>query len=85
MKPADLFDRLRAEGVHKVAFQDFVVLLKVLGFNELRSRSSHHIFGHPQVRELMNIQNVKGKVKPYQARQLMKLVDEYNLSVEDTE
>lgn len=30
----------------------------------------------------MNVQSVRGQVKPYQARQLLKLIDEYNLSIE---
>jgi len=29
---------------------------------------SHHIFVHPQVQELVNLQNVGGKAKPYQIR-----------------
>lgn len=68
--------------MQNVAFADFILLMKALGFSERRSRGSHHLFVHPQVKEFMNVQGVKGKVKPYQARQLLKLVDEYNLSIE---
>jgi len=46
-------------------------------------KGSHHIFVHPRVRELVNLQNVDGKAKPYQIRQFLALVESYNLSLED--
>jgi len=46
-----------------------------------RVRGSHHIFAHPNVRELVNPQEVNGKAKPYQIKQLLALVEGYNLSV----
>jgi hypothetical protein len=42
---------------------------------------SHHIFAHEGVRELVNLQDVGGKAKPYQVRQLLDLVERYNLSL----
>jgi len=33
------------------------------------------------VRELLNLQDVAGKAKPYQVRQLLDLVERYNLSI----
>jgi len=38
---------------------------------------------HPEVRELVNLQNVGGKAKPYQVRQFLRLVERYNLTMED--
>lgn len=84
MKPAALLNRIRGGNVQNVVFVDFISLMKALGFTERRSRSSHHLFAHPEVTELMNVQKVKGQVKPYQVRQLLKLIDEYNLSIEDS-
>jgi hypothetical protein len=46
-------------------------------------KGSHHILVHPGVRELLNLQNVGGKVKPYQVRQFLELVERYNLVLED--
>jgi len=37
----------------------------------------------PDVHELVNLQNVKGQAKPYQVRQCLKLVERYNLRLED--
>ncbi len=41
------------------------------------------MFAHPTLRELVNLQEVGGKAKPYQVRQLLDLVERYNLQFED--
>jgi hypothetical protein len=46
-------------------------------------KGSHHIFVHASESELVNLQEVKGKAKPYQVRQFLKLVEAYNLRLED--
>jgi hypothetical protein len=60
-------------------FSDMVKLAEAFGFRLSRSGGSHHIFVHPQVRELLNLQEVRGKAKPYQIAQFLKLVEKYNL------
>jgi predicted RNA binding protein YcfA (HicA-like mRNA interferase family) len=45
----------------------------------VRTSGSHHIFSHPDVAELVNLQDVKGEAKPYQIRQFLRLVEKYNL------
>jgi len=40
---------------------------------------------HPDVRELVNLQEVGGKAKPYQVKQLMELVERYNLALREDE
>lgn len=34
---------------------------------------------HDGVEELLNFQNVGGKAKPYQVKQLIKIIEKYNL------
>ena len=46
-------------------FNEMVTLVEVFGFRLSRVKGSHHIFVHPQVRELVNLQDVGGKAKPY--------------------
>ncbi len=46
-------------------------------------RGSHHVFVHPILRELVNLQEVSGKAKPYQVRQLLDLVERYNLQLDN--
>jgi hypothetical protein len=36
-------------------------------------------FVHPNIPELVNLQEVKGEAKPYQIRQFLRLVERYNL------
>jgi hypothetical protein len=38
---------------------------------------------HPDIPELVNLQSVRGQAKPYQVRQLMRLVERYDLKLED--
>jgi hypothetical protein len=66
-----------------VRFGDMVTLAEAFGFHLSRTNGSHHIFVHPHVPELLNLQNFKGKAKPYQVRQFVTLVEEYNLDLGD--
>jgi len=58
-------------------------LVEAFGFELRRKSGSHHIFVHPDVRELLNLQEIRGQVKPYQIRQLLRLVERYALSLAD--
>lgn len=66
-----------------VAFGDMVNLIQSFGFRLSRTRGSHHIFTHPDIPELLNLQEMGGQAKPYQIRQFLKLVERYNLRLED--
>lgn len=70
-------------GSRNVRFEEMVRLVEGFGFRRGRISGSHHIFTHPDVPELVNLQNVHGQAKPYQIRQFMKLVEKYNLSLAD--
>jgi len=65
-----------------VRFSDAVSLSKAFGFVLDRINGSHHIFKHPDNPALLNLQNVKGKAKPYQLKQLIQLIERYNLKME---
>jgi predicted RNA binding protein YcfA (HicA-like mRNA interferase family) len=84
MKPCKILEQILA-GSLNVSFRDFCKLVEAFGFQLSRVSGSHHIFIHPNVRELVNAQEVGGKAKPYQIRQFLKLVEEYNLELEDDE
>ena len=62
-----------------------VNLVQGFGFTLSRTDGSHHIFTQPDIPELVNLQNVKGQAKPYQIRQFLKLVEKYNLKLEENE
>jgi hypothetical protein len=58
-------------------------LVEAFGFELRRTSGSHYVFLHPNVRELLNLQDVRGQVKPYQARQVVRLIERYALRMED--
>jgi predicted RNA binding protein YcfA (HicA-like mRNA interferase family) len=70
-------------GSKNVRFADMVGLVEAFGFRLSRTSGSHHIFVHPDISELVNLQNVQGQAKPYQVRQFLKLVEKYDLELED--
>ncbi|ESQ12875.1 MAG: type II toxin-antitoxin system HicA family toxin [Thiohalocapsa sp. PB-PSB1] len=70
-------------GSKNVRFSDAVAVAEAFGFRLDQVNGSHHIFVHPGIPELLNLQDLKGKVKPYQLQQLLKLVEIHNLQLED--
>jgi hypothetical protein len=68
-------------GSRNFRFGDLVTLAEAFGFRLARISGSHHIFEHPDVPELLNLQNLKGKAKAYQVQQFLELVEEYNLEL----
>jgi len=53
-------------GSKNLRFSEMITLVEAFGFRLSRVKGSHHIFAHPQVQELINLQSVGGKAKPYQ-------------------
>jgi predicted RNA binding protein YcfA (HicA-like mRNA interferase family) len=64
-----------------IGFDELCHVLTSLGFSE-RVRSSHHIFSHPKVLELINLQRDGSKAKPYQVRQVRAIILQYKLGDE---
>ncbi len=82
MKKKKILERALS-GSKNIRFGDMVSLVEAFGFRLSRVNGSHHIFIHPHVTELVNLQNVEGKAKPYQIRQFLRLVERYNLELGD--
>src|ERR1041385_1401451 len=59
MNKRRLLKRLSQGALHNVAFNDRIGLVEGFGFNLLRVAGSHHVFGHPGISELVNLQEVK--------------------------
>lgn len=83
MQPRKLLPRISRGDVQNVAFGDFCKLLDALGFSLARTAGSHRIYAHPSLSELVNVQDVGGEAKPYQVRQVIRLVERYNLKLGD--
>jgi len=82
MKKQKLLQKLLS-GTKNIRFSEAAVCAEAFGFKLDRINGSHHIFTHPDIPELLNLQNVKGKAKPYQIKQLLQLVEAHNLQMEE--
>ncbi|MFB3886126.1 MAG: type II toxin-antitoxin system HicA family toxin [Thermodesulfobacteriota bacterium] len=83
MNRRKLLKRLSEGQLKNVAFGDMINMVEGFGFKLARVSGSHHIFSNPGIPELVNLQEVKGEAKPYQIRQFLRIVERYNLTLED--
>jgi predicted RNA binding protein YcfA (HicA-like mRNA interferase family) len=65
-----------------VDFADLIRLLQLLGFKEVGGSGSHRVFVRSGVEEILTLQEVHGQAKPYQVRQVVALIRQYNLDWE---
>ncbi|TAN44822.1 MAG: type II toxin-antitoxin system HicA family toxin [Nitrospirae bacterium] len=68
-----------------VRFQDICKLAEAFGFVYKGGKGSHTAYCRNGIFEILNFQNVNGMAKPYQVKQLLKLIEEYNLSLSKEE
>jgi hypothetical protein len=61
-----------------IDFEDLCHLLRILEFSE-RIKGSHHIFTKAGIDEIINIQPIGSKAKPYQVKQVRNLILKYKL------
>lgn len=64
-----------------VHFRTIQRVVTAFGFVLKRISGSHHLYQRPGVPEPLNLQNVRGKAKPYQVRQFLALVEKYHLEL----
>lgn len=65
-----------------IRFDDLRGLMRHLGFEE-RVRGSHHLFDREGIVEIVNLQRRGGHAKPYQVRQVRRLILKYKLGADD--
>lgn len=83
MRPERLLARIQSGLVSNVKFSDLCRLMESLGFELRRVSGSHHIFVHPNIPEIVNLQDVAGEAKPYQIRQVRRLVRIHDLGLDE--
>lgn len=67
---------------HNFSFTELCNLAEAVGFEFKRQNGSHLIYKHIYIQgreSRMNFQNYKGKAKPYQIRQLVDFIEQYDL------
>lgn len=70
-----------------VNFNDLLTIVEAFGFALDRIKGSHRVYKHPDVSsEFLVLQPDKNRqAKPYQIKQFLSLIEEYNLHMGDTE
>ena len=72
---------LRGSSDAGIRFDDLRALLRRLGFAE-RIKGSHHIFAREGVDEILNLQPKGSMAKPYQVKQVRRVLVQYRLAEE---
>ncbi|HSV96379.1 MAG TPA: type II toxin-antitoxin system HicA family toxin [Spirochaetota bacterium] len=65
-----------------IEFQELCGVLQRLGFSE-RIKGDHHIYYKDNVVEIINIQPLGSKAKPYQVKQVRNVITKYKLGDDD--
>jgi len=73
---------LRGTADANIQFSGLCQLLRSLGFRE-RIRGDHHIYVKDGVEEILNLQPKGGKAKPYQVKQVRRVILRYRLGGEE--
>ncbi|HWD94165.1 MAG TPA: type II toxin-antitoxin system HicA family toxin [Verrucomicrobiae bacterium] len=69
---------LRGESDANIRFEELCHLLQAKGF-QMRVSGSHHIFTKSGVMERINLQREGSQAKPYQVRQVRRILTNYKL------
>ena len=77
-----VYDELK-RNPNKVRFKRLCGAAELFGFSFRGGKGSHVIYRRDSIIEVLNFQNVGGWAKPYQVRQLLKIIDKYNLLKEE--
>ncbi|WP_321492161.1 type II toxin-antitoxin system HicA family toxin [uncultured Desulfobacter sp.] len=73
-----IFQILRGTSDANIAFSDLINLMLYFGF-EMHTKGSHHIFRKEGIEEKPNLQKDGNKAKPYQVKQIRKIILKYKM------
>ena len=82
MDKNDVYNELK-KNPKNVHFNRLCSAAELFGFRFRGGKGSHVIYRRDGIKEMLNFQNVGGWAKPYQVRQLLKIIDKYNLLKEE--
>jgi predicted RNA binding protein YcfA (HicA-like mRNA interferase family) len=70
------------QNVKNQRFERLCGIAERFGFRFRGGKGSHRVFVRTGIGEILTLQNVGGKAKPYQVRQLIKIIEEHRLHEE---
>ncbi|HEX3696645.1 MAG TPA: type II toxin-antitoxin system HicA family toxin [Polyangia bacterium] len=81
-RPSETLEQARRSQAN-IRFRDLCKLVEAIGDVERRQSGSHRVFTHQKRTALpmINLQSDGATAKPYQVRQVLRLIDEHNLEV----
>jgi hypothetical protein len=65
-----------------VSFADLQALVLGAGFSLARVRGDHFLYSCAGISEIINLQPLKGKAKTYQVRQVLGIIEKYDIVVD---
>ena len=81
-KPEKLFAKIK-NNPQDIRFDEICKIAEVFGFKYKGGKGSHKVYSRKGIPEILNFQNVRGKAKPYQVKQFLKLIEDYNLTIKE--
>ena len=81
-KPEKLFAKIK-NNPQDVRFDEICKIAEVFGFRYKGGKGSHKVYSRKGIPEILNFQNVRGKAKPYQVKQFLKIIEDYNLTIKE--
>ena len=81
-KPEKLFAKIK-NNPQDVRFDEICKIAQVFGFRYKGGKGSHKVYSRKGIPEILNFQNVRGKAKPYQVKQFLKIIEDYNLTIKE--
>ena len=78
MDKREIYQKLKGNPTD-VRFEEICKTAELFGFRFKGGKGSHRIFVRAGVRETLNFQEVKGKAKPYQVKQFIRVIEKNNL------
>jgi predicted RNA binding protein YcfA (HicA-like mRNA interferase family) len=74
----EMYEKLERSPAN-VKFEDVCKAAELFGFKFRGGKGSHRIFVRTGIKEMLNFQGVKGKAKPYQVKQFLRIIEKYKL------
>ena len=81
-KAEKLFDRIK-NNPQNVRFDEICKMAEAFGFKYRGGKGSHKVYSRQGIIEILNFQNVHGMAKPYQIKQFLKIVEDYDLAMKE--
>jgi predicted RNA binding protein YcfA (HicA-like mRNA interferase family) len=78
-----LYAATLANPAASLPFRDFERLVRAFGFTFERQRGSHRSYSHPRCPRLLVIQPRGASAKPYQVREFLGMIEEFELTLDD--